>query len=230
MSQFDRDVAPLKMTAKVIFKGSVTHLGRMIRLIVGDRTFTASTQTLNKADYFRSLLLRWDPKESEMTLDDDPKLFRHFLNSLRYDGYEIPAKHQNNVYRLLDFYGVKYNKTPVLYRFRNKGLSQPKDKIVFTGKLQGIHFYNKDNFELEISFNDQTIFNRAITRSFYFDGEVRSASNDSPCNLDMTAVGRVFNMNLIPDLESLEGNFKIGVEMEKLSEHSVVEVSYFERV
>ena len=80
----------------------------LIEINCGNKVFTISPDNLKKSEYFSALLLRWN--KGPISVDQDPRVFRHFLNALRTPVYEIPNKYKKNVYALLDYYVVKYTK------------------------------------------------------------------------------------------------------------------------
>lgn len=86
----------------------------MIQIKCGSKTFTISEDNLKKSEYFVSELARWTSKDGQqeiaLQVDQDPRVFRHFLNSLRSSVYHIPGKYKANVYAMFDFYGVKFTK------------------------------------------------------------------------------------------------------------------------
>ena len=203
---------------------------------MNDKIFKISKDNLQKAEYFNSLLTRWNHEEI-IIIDSCPRLFRHFLNCLRYDTYEIPQKYKNNVYKLMDFYGVKYKKIfdeTELWQTKhvnfcnipttqiendsisniNKSNSmhtiyKEKDQIdfKFIGKLYKITFAApQNNMELNITFNNIQIYNEKLYFAFQYDG-----TN--------------FNKKLIHGIKKLEGKFKISMK----NACPWVIISYFER-
>ena len=85
-----------------------------ISIKCGNKNFFISEDNLRKSSYFSSVLDRWtsknDQSEKIISVDQDPRVFRHVLNALRAPVYKIPRKHVETVYGMLDFYGVKYDK------------------------------------------------------------------------------------------------------------------------
>lgn len=115
-----------------------------IQITCGKKTFTISEDNLKKSDYFTSVLLRWcqspqvekedeQNEQNTITVDQDPRVFRHFLNALRAPVYDIPNKYKTNVYALLDFYGVKYTKL----------VPQQHDQLVFQVKTNTFRFIQR---------------------------------------------------------------------------------------
>lgn len=118
----------------------------MIKLNVGGKIFQTTETTLRKSEYFSSLLSRWNISD-EIVVDDDPKLFRHVLNSLRHGDYEIPSEDKENVFKLLTYYGVKFQKIPTtIWRAKSHtfcGLGPNEFK--FYGKLLDLEV--RDGYE-----------------------------------------------------------------------------------
>ena len=77
----------------------------MIRLTAGNKKFIISKENLKKSEYFNSFLSRWN-HDDIIELDEDPNLFKHFLNCLRYPNYEVPEKYKHNIGNLFEYYGV----------------------------------------------------------------------------------------------------------------------------
>lgn len=59
--------------------------------------------TLEKLDKLKNELEKW-PKNKELFVDCDPKIFRHVQNVVSMENYEIPIKCVHNVQVALDFY------------------------------------------------------------------------------------------------------------------------------
>lgn len=183
----------------------------MIPLKVGDKLFNTSETTLKKSEYFNSLLSRWN--RSEIELDEDPRLFRHFLNCLRHDTYEIPDKYRANVCCLLDYYGVKYNhdSKPIIWKAKYV-LCKGKDiKFTFNGKLANIRLYNGLH-KINIIFNGISILS-----DIDFFELVKTERHIREFRL---------NKSFITNLKELEGNFVIEAE---IGDNSSFEIFYFER-
>ena len=195
----------------------------MLTLKAGHKTFTISKDNLQKAEYFNSLLTRWNHEEvitidedttkkiskidEEATkkiimIDEDPHLFRHFLNCLRHPTYEIPEKYTTNVYKLLDFYGVKYNKinnielrTTKCHYLEN---SKSKNTVSFTGQLLSISFHS---FQVTFSSYKTKIY-IWFNNKLLFD-----------CNLNRSTLNKDFGLNLesISSIRELYGTFYIEI-------------------
>ena len=230
----------------------------MLTLKAGHKTFTISKDNLQKAEYFNSLLTRWNHEEvitidedttkkiskidEEATkkiimIDEDPHLFRHFLNCLRHPTYEIPEKYAANVYKLLDFYGVKYNKinnmdennceiwkskcsslVPLLYKsttyiFNGKLIEINLGSLIIQGYQQRKRYIPSFNVTLIIKFNGLTIFNRVLTSS---------------C-IKVKNYQCYFDTDLIYNLHNLEGEFTIEINNND-SDFNTCLMSFCERV
>ena len=172
----------------------------IVTLKVGDKTFYASETNLRKSEYFNSLLTRWNHKE-EIILDDDVRLFRHFLNCLRYDNYQVPYKYQENVTNLLDYYGVKYDKMDIkkaVYLTKICDLNPTKNKIKFNGKFADILLETAVIITLKIIFNGTIIFNGALDVPFK---KLVKTNTRYSC----------INKEFIDNINNLEGDFEIEV-------------------
>jgi hypothetical protein len=74
-----------------------------ITLNVGGRLFITAKDILNKAEYFKSLLNRWN-NEDEIFIDRSPHIFKHVLSLLRNSNYKYPEKYLDE----LEFYGIDF--------------------------------------------------------------------------------------------------------------------------
>lgn len=144
----------------------------MIQIKVGHKIFSTSEATLKKSEYFSSLLTRWDKETIE--LDEDPRIFGHFLNVLRHDEYHIPEKYRDNVFVLCKYYGVDFDIVEkksymVLKHYIHHGNSGHFDRAdinqsiylfckAFNGKLKNVTWHTMDTIRLTITFNGKQIF------------------------------------------------------------------------
>lgn len=136
----------------------------MIRIRANDKCFTISKQNLEKCEYFASRLkTEWkkEETESELELDEDPRLFRHFLNCLRYDKYVIPNKYIENVHKMLDYYNVKYDVLNTI---------EEKEECIF--KLTRCHIKYDSQYDSQ---NDKR---SQLNRSFSFTGKLINISSE----------------------------------------------------
>ena len=74
-----------------------------ILLDVGGHCMKTHKSTLEKLDFFKSYLARWNGSEKELFIDYDPTLFIHLLNKLRDDNYVMPDN--ENITQMLDYFG-----------------------------------------------------------------------------------------------------------------------------
>lgn len=169
----------------------------MLKIQASERVFTISKDNLQKADYFNSLLTRWN-HDNIITVDEDSRLFRHFLNCLRHPTYQIPDKYANNVFKLLDFYGVKHTK------LQQDELRITKCHYLLSGKL------SKNTF----SFNGRLLdicFNIFRNGRVCFETNVCIWLNKTqilccdlnPCFLDENNHLKLENIHNIKELEGL---------------------------
>lgn len=187
----------------------------MIPLKVGNKTFYASEITLKKSEYFNSLLSRWD--STDIILDEEPKLFRHFLNCLRHDTYIIPDKYKENVTGLLEYYGVKYIKVdqkqlePIIWKAKSVLYNNDNKQIFkFNGKLADIKTYS-DNFNLKISFNGSEI----LSNTSFFTRKYISTCNSYSLNKQFRNY-----------VKNFEGEFSIEFQLVQFQR---LEILYFEK-
>ena len=68
--------------------------------------FKTSVSTLGKVKYFESYLDRWNQNSDPIFVDEDPEIFKHFLNLSRNPHYVIPDNLSENVEILADYYGL----------------------------------------------------------------------------------------------------------------------------
>ena len=174
----------------------------MIQITAGEKSFLISETNLKKSEYFNSYLTRWN-KEDDIIIDEDPRLFRHFLNCLRHDTYQIPEKYRENVWDLLDYYGVKYTRldpTPAfIWIFEKRVFNDATNiKFEFKGKLAGIAFYDPNyRYFMEIMFNGTKIFSEKL-----WDYHLKINSK----------IYRSLNTKLINNFNELEGMFIINIK------------------
>ena len=191
-----------------------------ITIQVANKEFIISRRNLEKSSYFTSLLTNWNPdKTNKLTIDGDPKIFRHFINCCIYDDYYIPKKYVYNVLSLIKFYGLKSENVQKIVEepqipveiWETKIFSIPSSNIhhTFTGKFCSLELYcgelptSHGTIRMLISFNGKILLHHDIyDTSIYF-----SFVKDSFCKL---------KTYLIPNLELLNGNFV--VEIKSLAE------------
>ena len=191
------------MENKLFFNSIMNNT--LIKLIVEDKNFYASKTSLMKSEYFASLLTRWNLKE-DIILEDDPRLFRHFLNCLKYDNYKIPEKYQENVTNLLNYYGVNFKSQLLsinndIYVSNIISLNDNRTSFNFYGKLVDFIFIIKNTIELKIIFNKIIIFD-----DFIEDGHmICNTVNKNYAN---------FNTKTIHNFNDLDGEFIITANSE----------------
>ena len=184
----------------------------MIRLKVGHKTFCVLETNVRKSEYFNSYLERWNHEE-EITLDEDPKIFGHVLNCLRYDNYEIPTKYKNNVRERLEYYGIPYADRAI-WVTKTAVFKEVDIAFTFTGMLANIVFSDYNACGISIVLNDTPIFND-YTYSYFLKSQKGGAEPDY-----------VFDNRFLKDVEKLEGEFHINIT--NSAEQSIT-IIYFER-
>ena len=184
----------------------------MIKLKVCEKTFVISESNLRKSGYFNSYLERWNNQELE--LDEDPRIFGHVLNCLRYDNYQIPLKYKNNVLSRLEYYGIN-SQEEFTWVTKTAVFNDVDISFNFTGKLAGIVFCDQTIYGLSIVVNEIIIFNDYTYPCF-----IKQCSHTN--NSDY-----MFNNRFLKNLEELEGDFDITITNN--SEQSIT-IIYFEKM
>lgn len=182
-------------------------MATMIQIRCGlDKVFYISETNLRKSKFFDTLLSdRWKKENTENTVevDEDPKLFRHFLNSLRHPTYKIPDRYAENVLILFGFYQVGYTQISIppdeLWVIKTKRFHET---FKFTGKFVTITFYLRGTRHVQIKFNNVEIFNDKV---FGYMKEY----NYSPKETDGFWI---LNKHMFKYFEELEGEFEILIE------------------
>lgn len=85
----------------------------IIKLDVGGKIFPTKKSTIDKAPVLKMMVDR-DFKD-EMTpvfIDADPHIFRHVLNYLRDQNYIIPEPSAENIYNMINFFGLEVTLIP----------------------------------------------------------------------------------------------------------------------
>lgn len=109
----------------------------------GGTIFKTNISTLCKAPFFESYINRWLENNSEtIFVDQDPELFRHFLNLLRNPGYIIPDIHVENVTHIADYYGLVIE--PIIEPVIEKKLKLCLNKSYISNGGSRYHDFNID--------------------------------------------------------------------------------------
>lgn len=97
----------------------------VVTLNVGGKIFQTLRSTLENIPYFEkcftTLVGKDENNNKEFFIDLDPKIFRHWLNSVRETDYEVPVKYALDVERMrCYFYASTLGKTFVDHEVRKK--------------------------------------------------------------------------------------------------------------
>lgn len=196
----------------------------MIKIQCQEKIFLILEENLRKSEYFNSKLSgRWSVDDI-IIVDEDPRIFRHFLNILRRDTYRIPDKYVDNVLDMLLFYGVKYTKIneETMWTIKIKVIDKQYETFTFTGKLLDIGFYCDDIRQLCVSFNEKDVFNDIIFSA-------TTIHNVLPKYADGY---HHLNKDIFGYLYELEGTFRIiikYVDYEKNDKHYKCYIYYMEK-
>ena len=213
---------------------------QVFKLKVGDKLFHCSKTNLLKAEYFDSLLTRWNIKD-EIVLDDDPRLFRHFLNYLRYDTYAVPNKYKENIGKLFQYYGVKFRNIDIkpdeLEMWKTKNMfvcsnprteTETKTTIDVINKMNSMNVIYRDKNEVKYTFFgifrdiSFAVVDGTILLTITYNGTI---IYDEKLHFTFQYQGTSFNKSLIHNIDDLEGEFKISVR----NTNNWLIISYFEK-
>lgn len=78
-------------------------MSNCIQLNVGGQHFKTTREILIQSPYFEALLNRWSDQSGQLTLDEDPKVFREFLALLEEPYYSFPEEQLAT----LDYYQIE---------------------------------------------------------------------------------------------------------------------------
>lgn len=138
-----------------------------IWLNVGGERMCTCKSTLERSPVLNAKLERWSKDDSdEIMIDDDPVIFRHVLNVLRYKAEYVPVECYKTVNSALDFYCVDYKLIK-----RNKVLTRNcsgRDMVHFKGteiKLISLIIVS-DMYLNEIRLNSYKITKRLLCAFF----------------------------------------------------------------
>ena len=77
-----------------------------IKLLVGEQEFMVERKLLDKSKKIHSMI---QINQLEIKLDEDPELFKHILNYIKYDGYVFPKNLRDSLDELMLKYEVGKN-------------------------------------------------------------------------------------------------------------------------
>lgn len=118
----------------------------VVTLDVGGTLMKTYYSTLQKLEYFKVKLDRWTDKTSSndtLFIDYDPQLFRHLLNKLRNDAYDMPS--DNNIVEMCNYFGypleieennIVQKKNPIIYQPEANCYSDRKVNYECNGKIK----------------------------------------------------------------------------------------------
>lgn len=120
---------------------------QIIKLNISGTVISVYKSTIQNIPFFEAYLNRWSDGQ-EIFLEEDPKIFRQFLNKLKRPEYVIPEKYEANVKQLCNLYDVKLVKSfidfcehglshwsDMIYIFRDRNINENNiQNVIFMGK------------------------------------------------------------------------------------------------
>lgn len=87
------------------------NIDSVVEINAGGKLFSTTYGTISKSNILKALVDNYNESDKAMYLDEDPKLFEHMLNYMRYWGnfksrYVVPKNDNDNVMLLLEYYEV----------------------------------------------------------------------------------------------------------------------------
>ena len=156
---------------------------QIISLNVGGKPFFSRRSTLEKSEFFNSLIndkIMNNKHNDDIFVDLDPNLFIHILNKLRYPSYDFPEKLSINLWILWDMCGDGSTKPLYTYRKTSYNIISDVDvcihnakcmieslDIISISKLSSIHIKLKTKSILFDTNNPFILFDEIKTEEKY---------------------------------------------------------------